>query len=76
MTAQKFHAAIMLSTRAALQSGQVSLPEIVGILEIAKINAERQAYERHKDSQSQPAAPKILPVRPLPPMTDLGINGG
>ena len=65
MTAKQYHSAIMLSTQAVMQGGQASLPEIIGILEMAKINAERQAYERHKEQNSitiaRPPMPMFMP---------------
>lgn len=61
MNAKRYHAAIMLSTQAAMQSGQVSLPEVIGILEIAKLNAERQAYERNRDQKAIVRPPTIVP---------------
>ncbi len=64
MTAKQYDAAIKLSTMTALKSGDISLPEIIGILELAKINAERMAYQAAMDHQqmSPPPTPNIIPV--------------
>lgn len=40
--------ALRVSTAAAMKSGQCSLPEILGCLEMTKINAERLAFEHAK----------------------------
>ncbi len=64
MTAQQYDSAIKLSTMTAMKSGGISLPEIIGILELAKINAERMAYAAAMDHQkaTAPEAPNIIPV--------------
>lgn len=65
MDAKKYHAAVTLATQSASKAG-VTLPELIGVLEMVKLDLERSAYEAHKDK-------KIMQVRhPLPP----GLNNG
>lgn len=61
MDAKQFHAAIDLSTSAALTSGQCSLPEIMGVLQMAAINAERVAYNHAMRQQVMEATPESKP---------------
>ena len=68
MTTQNYMAAIRTSTIAALNSG-LSLPEIIGCLELAKLNTERMAYERACQAGAQQSgiiAASILPPNPEP----------
>lgn len=44
MTAQQYNTALRVSTEAAMKGG-LSLPEIIGLLELAKINAGRLVYQ-------------------------------
>ena len=55
MNAKQYHAAIDLSTAAALKSGKISLPEILGILQLAGINAERAAYRHAVQMEAEEA---------------------
>ena len=55
--------AIRLSTEAAIRGGKISLPEIIGCLELAKINVDRQAYLA---SQNQPPAEPSRIIVPPP----------
>jgi hypothetical protein len=45
MNAKQYEAALRVSTEAALRSGEISLPEILGHLQLAAINAERACYQ-------------------------------
>ena len=64
MDAKKYMAALSLSTMAALKSGQISLPEIIGCLELTKLNTERTAFQhamqQHGD-KAQIIAASIMP---------------
>jgi hypothetical protein len=51
MDAKQYNAAIKLSTVAAIKAG-VSLPEIIGTLELAKINTERMAFTQAMKQQN------------------------
>lgn len=66
MNAKQFNDLIGNNVEAALNSNEISLPEIVGILEIAKINAERLAYNTMLMHQAN-EQPRILPSSTLPP---------
>lgn len=69
MNAKKLHTAISVSVAAALKSKEISLPEIIGILEMTKINVERQAFTHamnHDQEQTRIVTAGIVP--PLPPM--------
>lgn len=44
MTSQQFNSALRVSVSAAMKAG-LSLPDIIGNLELAKINVERLAYQ-------------------------------
>lgn len=69
MDAKQYGAAIKLSTVAAMKDG-LTLPEIIGTLELAKINIERMAYERavkHAQQQSPDMkSPDIISINRLP----------
>jgi hypothetical protein len=67
MNAKQFHAAIDLSTSAALTSGECSLPEIVGILHMAALNAERVAYNHAMRQAVTEGVPESKPKLILPP---------
>lgn len=69
MNAKEYSTAIRLSTIAAMKSG-LTLPEIIGTLELAKINTERMAYERAM--KQPPALPEIVPASILPPNPEAG----
>lgn len=64
MNAKQFHAAIDLSTAAALKSGKISLPEIVGILHMAALNAERTAYQHAMQQMANEAVETTKLVLP------------
>jgi len=66
MNANQYMSAIRISTEAAIRGGRVSLPEIIGCLELAKINVDRQAFQA---SQNQPPAekPRIIVPPPVAP---------
>lgn len=68
MNAKQLDAAIKLSVSTALSSGKCSLPEIIGTLELAKINAERLAYNNYLAHQKEQASSIVpIPNRILPP---------
>ena len=49
-----------------MKSGECSLPEILGCLELTKINAERQAFT-HAQTEAGAQKPRILKSTTLPP---------
>ena len=63
MTAQQYNTALRVSTEAAMK-GNLSLPEIIGLLELAKINAERMAYQH---AVNQVDHKNIVRVAAMPP---------
>lgn len=69
MNANEYAGAIKLSTLAAMKSG-LTLPEIIGTLELAKINVERMAYQRAMSAP--PPLPEIVPASVLPPNPPAG----
>lgn len=62
MTAQQYNTALRVSTAAAMKGG-LSLPEIVGMLELAKINVERMAYQHAMNQVGK----NIVRVATMPP---------
>ncbi len=62
MTAQQYNTALRVSTEAAMKGG-LSLPEIIGMLELAKINVERMAYQHAMNQVSS----NIVRVNANPP---------
>ena len=66
---------LSVTVMAALKSKDISLPEIIGCLEMTKINAERQAFQHAQIHSAQQAMSKIVPanIMPnLPPLTPPG----
>ena len=63
MTAQQYTTALRVSTEAAMKGG-LSLPEIIGMLELAKINVERMAYQH---AMNQVDHNNIVRVATMPP---------
>lgn len=59
MTSQQYNTALRVSTQAAMQAG-LSLPEIIGNLELAKINVERMAYQH---AMAQVGKPPVIMKR-------------
>ena len=67
MTAQKYNSAIRLTTLAAMKAG-LSIPEVIGVLEMAKANVIQIGISKMAQEES-----KILHVpAPVPP----GLEGG
>lgn len=66
MDAKQYHSAITLSTAAALKNPQISLPEIIGVLEMTKLNVERSAYQQAQAAQ-EPIISRINVMPSFPP---------
>lgn len=62
MTDQQYNTALRVSTEAAMKGG-LSLPEIIGMLELAKINVERMAYQHAMNQVDK----NIVRVAAMPP---------
>lgn len=67
MNAKQYHQALNVSTAAALKSGQITLPEIIGLLHMTAINVERQAFTHAMKAEQNGVniiASSILPGPP------------
>lgn len=67
MTAQKYNSAIRLTTMAAMKGG-LSIPEVIGVLELAKANVVQVGISK----LAQPESEIVRVNPPVPP----GLEGG